>query len=213
MNFFEFPPNIQAAFEGKKTLYKPESFFTLKQVHADQIYILRSFEDISAYRNQPGDAIISTVANVKIAIKTADCVPILIAHPQFVAAIHSGWRGTKLAILQKCIQKIKKEFSNSVQALKIAIGPSIGADCYEVGEEVACEFNESYVSPQTNGKYLLNLQQANRDLALEEGVDPKQIYLSEECTLCKPQKYYSYRYETKKGLMKEGRNYSWISLI
>jgi len=205
--------NVEAQFEGKKPSQAPDAFFILQQVHGDKICFLNSIEEARSERNSQGDAIISTVPHLKIAVKTADCVPILIAHPELVAAIHAGWRGTKMAILQSCIQKIKEEYSISVSELKLAIGPSICANCYEVGEEVAREFNESYLTPKDHGKFLLNLQKANFDLALQEGVRPEQIHWVQECTLCRPEQYYSYRYETQRNLPKEGRNYSWITLL
>ncbi len=205
--------NVEAQFEGKKSSLASDAFFTLQQVHGDAICLLNSTEEAQAQRNSAGDAIISTVPNLKVAVKTADCVPILIAHPKLVAAVHAGWRGTKLAILQKCIQKIRKEYSISISELRLAIGPSICANCYEVGEEVAQEFEKSYLNPKEKGKYLLNLQKANFDLALQEGLKAEQIHWVRECTLCRPDQYHSYRHENKQGLPKEGRNYSWITLL
>lgn len=215
MKIFKPFPGLVGAFEGKhpsEEFKKLENLSLLKQVHGDRIHVFKNSAG-SRETLEEGDALLSSDPNISIAVKTADCVPILLAHPQgLVGAVHAGWRGTRLKILEKTLFKIRDELRLDLQALHLAIGPAICAACYEVGEEVAKEFAVKYVKPHKKGKYLLDLKAANADLALEAGILASHIEVLPDCTLCQNQDYYSYRHESQHGLAKEGRNFSWMRM-
>ena len=79
-------------------------------------------------------------------VQTADCVPILLADPKrrAIAAIHSGWRGTVRRIAAKALGRMQMEFGTKPEDVIAALGPGIGQSCYEVGTEVAAEFQAQF---------------------------------------------------------------------
>ena len=211
----DFKPfqTVSGRFEGKD-FDSISSLTLLKQVHGDRVHLIYSSSERESIHLQEGDAIVCTVKDFPIAVKTADCVPILIAHPDgVIAAVHAGWRGTRLKILEKTLLKIRNDLKKDLSLVHVAMGPSICGTCYEVGEEVAKEFEKSYLVEKENDKFLLNLKQVNADMAELLGVPKKQITIFEDCTLCMNDEYYSYRHECQKGLNKAGRNYSWIKIL
>lgn len=205
----------KGCFEGKQGVTSSDlNYMLLKQVHGDKIHVMDSHTSPAQIHFQEGDAILCTEKNIPIAVKTADCVPVLLAHPDgIIGAIHAGWRGTRLKILEKVLLKIQNEFKKDLSRIHLAIGPAICGECYEVGEEVASEFDPKYLKKNSRNKYLLDLKMVNYDMAILGGVLESQIQVLKDCTLCHPEIYYSYRYESQNGLSKEGRNYSWIMRI
>src|SRR5207245_10260402 len=91
-----------------------------------------------------GDALISNMPGLLVAVKTAECVPILIVDPlnRAVAVVHAGWRGTAKKIAGRAVAEMQSKFSTRAEDLHVAIGPAIGKCCYEVGPEVAAQFCE-----------------------------------------------------------------------
>lgn len=210
----EFKPfeGIQGGFEGKRSA--ASSFVLLKQIHGDTIHCLDSKNSRDQVHLQEGDALLCFEKNISIAVKTADCVPILLAHPDgIIAAVHTGWRGSRLKILEKVLLKIRDEFGKDLRQIHLAIGPAICGSCYEVGEEVAREFSAQYVFKKENGKFLLDLKRVNFDLAYALGIPKNQMEVLKDCTLCDTQTYYSFRHESQQALNKEGRNYSWVMRV
>lgn len=189
----------------------------VKQVHSNNIICLKQSPSLSELEFQEADAIISSLPKLSIAVRTADCVPILIAHPEkVIAAVHAGWRGSSQEILKKTLLSIKQEYCVNLEDARVAIGPSICQDCYEVGEDVASFFQNSKLKSclikKLNKKYLLNLKQINYFQAVEVGVATKNIWVHPDCTFCQPDAYYSYRFFKKNEESDERRNYSWIQI-
>ena len=91
------------------------------------------------------DAFITYLPGVAIGVRTADCVPVLLYDPvkRVVAAVHAGWKGTVLHISQVAITAMVQQFGCHPAHLKVAIGPAIGPDSFQVGEEVAVRFKEA----------------------------------------------------------------------
>jgi YfiH family protein len=116
------------------------SLATAKQIHSDRVLLVES-----PGPQDDGDALISNVPGIALAIRTADCLPILVADPRnrAVAAIHAGWRGVVSEIAPKTIEAMRRQFDSKPEDLVIAIGPGIGACCFEVGPEVAARFDLS----------------------------------------------------------------------
>lgn len=82
------------------------------------------------------DALITTVPGVVLAIRTADCVPVLFASPGGVAAAHAGWRGVAAGIVPNTLEALCRRTGDAPQHVRVAVGPHIGPDAYEVGPEV-----------------------------------------------------------------------------
>ncbi len=121
------------------------SLVAIEQIHSDVVHRITSATP--AIPNlAKGDALLTSVPGILLAVQTADCVPILLADRKrrAVAAIHSGWRGTLLRIAAKALGRMRMEFGTSPEDVIAAIGPSIGRCCYEVGSEVAAAFHSQF---------------------------------------------------------------------
>ncbi len=146
------------------------------------------------------DAVVTGRKNVFIGVITADCVPVLLydEKKEIVAAVHAGWRGTAKQILKNTINMMQEKFFCSTKDISIAIGPSIRQCSYEVGEEVITEVRkatgEGNYYNNKEDRYYIDLSSANTIQALKSGIPQENIWQSEECTFCNPERFYSYRY-------------------
>jgi YfiH family protein len=175
---------------------------TLRQVHSNRVHII---EEISNQWNQSeGDALITRVENIALAVQIADCLPVLISDPviNVVAAVHSGWRGTLSGVLPQTIREMQRAFNSTPSNLLVAIGPGIRECCFEVGHEVAELFDKAYpgccLAKPANarpGKFLLDLCGA-LDIQLNlAGVKLEKRYNLGACTRCNTSEFFSYRAE------------------
>src|SRR5262249_19786460 len=99
---------IRGAFLGKAAGDLAGEFLPLRQVHGDGIITLRERSQAKGLQDATGDAWICSAWGVPIAVRTADCVPMLLAHPdRVIAAVHAGWRGTRARILQKVLSRLR----------------------------------------------------------------------------------------------------------
>ena len=161
-----------------------------RQTHSDHVGFVEE-----AGRPEDTDAVITSVAGLCLCVKTADCVPILLwdDRKRIVAAIHSGWRGTVARIVQKTIEKMNAAASD----LHAVVGPSIGMEAFEVGDEVYQAFKDNGFPMERvavqKGKWHINLWEANRWLLQEMGVND--IHVTGICTYSQCDKYYSARRE------------------
>jgi polyphenol oxidase len=147
------------------------------------------------------DGLITNVPGICIGVMSADCVPLLIFDPssRSVAAIHAGWRGTVAGIVPKAIEMMKLRYNADPLKMVAGIGPSICGDVYEVGEEVAGEFSKIFqaldgiVRPKENGKFLLDLWEANKRMLVMSGLEEQNIELSGVCTYMSADRFFSAR--------------------
>lgn len=111
---------------------------TLRQIHSDLVHTVTAPLHTAAR----GDALITCTPSLLLAVGTADCVPVLLVDPEHraVAAVHAGWRGTLQRVVAKAVGRLQMEFDSQPANLFAALGPAIGACCYEVGPEVAAAF-------------------------------------------------------------------------
>lgn len=133
---------------------------TLKQVHSALPYaVLRTPQGTLAYRpggfplpagHQPaghfGDALLTNQPDILLSVRTADCLPLLVADAQrrVIAAIHAGWRGMLARIVEKTLGEMRRIYGSEPKDLRVAMGPSIRACCYPVGEEVLEAFRSQF---------------------------------------------------------------------
>lgn len=155
------------------------------------------------------DALISSKSGVLIGVMTADCVPILLYDKNVVAAVHAGWKGTKANIVAESVRTMRDNFG--CDNIIAGIGPSICKCCYEVDEKLAGEFSATYRDCVTivDGKYMLDLQLINRLQLIDAGVKEENIEMSNICTSCENESYFSYRKENGCS----GRFGSFIGLV
>jgi len=144
------------------------------------------------------DALVTNQMHLALAVVVADCVPLLLVDPvhHAVGAVHAGWRGTAGKIVPRAVEKMKTEYQTDPEQLKVFIGPSAGKCCYEVGEEVAVMFGDKLVS-YSKKKYFLDLKGENEAQLRQQGVDARNIEMSDSCTICERQVFHSYRRDGK----------------
>jgi len=166
----------------------PPGIRTVKQIHSS---IVIDASTSSAGEPQ-GDALISDRPGVRVGVKTADCVPILVVGPSIrvVAAIHAGWRGSAENIAAAVVRELATRWNTRPENLRAAIGPSIGVCCYDVGAEVANRF-ERWMPAAKNRR--LDLRAINEMQLRAEGVTD--IWSSGECTFCMADRFFSFRRE------------------
>lgn len=157
----------------------------VKQIHSDRVLRVEA-----PGLQGEGDAMISNVAGIGLTIRTADCLPILIADPRqhAVAAIHAGWRGVVAEIGPKTVEVMHREFGSEPADLVVAIGPGIGPCCFEVGAEVAVQFGLA-------GRTKVDLVETVVRQMGRNGVSERQISASRLCTYDDSRLFESYRRE------------------
>jgi polyphenol oxidase len=185
----------------------PTSITTLKQIHSANVLNVRGLQDRAA----EGDALVSNELRNRIGVRTADCVPILLADPatHAVAAIHAGWRGTAASIARRTVNELAAQFGTKAGNVHAAIGPAIRVCCYEVGEEVALQFRPLFPEWDcwaVDDHWRLDLIEANRRILEASGVPGDQIYDSGLCTHCCAAEFHSFRRDPADG----GRMVSFI---
>ncbi|HXY42256.1 MAG TPA: peptidoglycan editing factor PgeF [Vicinamibacteria bacterium] len=156
------------------------------------------------------DAAVSGRRGDLLGIETADCLPVLLVDPvrRAVAAVHAGWRGTAARVTGRAVSALVLRGSRPEELLA-ALGPAIGACCYEVGDELRPAFGDEAAhvfSAGPNGRPHLDLAAANRRQLLAAGVPAAAITSVLECTRCRPELYHSYRREGRGG----GRMISYV---
>ncbi|MDO5336795.1 MAG: peptidoglycan editing factor PgeF [Eubacteriales bacterium] len=149
------------------------------------------------------DGMITNVPGLVLATFYADCVPLYFVDPvhRAIGLCHSGWRGTVGKIGKETLKAMESAYHTRPDEVLAAIGPSICQDCYEVSEDVAELFAESFAKQyhrdlfyrKENGKYQLNLWKANERVLLDAGVQPENILLPGICTCCNPEFLFSHR--------------------
>jgi YfiH family protein len=148
-----------------------------------------------------GDALVTREPGIAVCMRTADCVPVLVACTRTgtVAAIHAGWRGLAVGVIGTAVARMQAEHGADPAAMVAAIGPCIGAAVYEVGPEVARDFAAAglgaCVLPPGSGraKEHLDCFGAARQRLLEAGLPAAAIDGEELCTVANPRDFFSYR--------------------
>jgi YfiH family protein len=187
-----------------------------RQVHGSTVVVIR---DGQAGPGVPpeADAFVSNSADVAVAVRVADCVPLLMADRTraVVAAVHAGWRGTAARAAVAALDALDREFGTKPADVIAAIGPSIGSCCYEVGSELVDAFaaagHERYLidrwflapaparGSRERPQLRLDVAGANRDQLILAGVPKEQIYSSGLCTAMHLDVLTSYRAERERA--------------
>ena len=194
--------NADASPAGVAESYGFSGVARLNQVHGKDVFVLRDKPAAEAGRVSDGDAIITSMEDVGIGVSTADCVPVLLTDDRgtVAAAVHAGWRGTVLRILDAVIKKIGEEYGLTPSELNAVLGPSVGRCCYEVREDVATRIRDGfddwdkYLVSSGGSEYMLDLPGINGSVLKKAGV--RNIELLGICTKCNAD-FYSYRREGK----------------
>ncbi len=168
------------------------------------------------------DAIVTTLHDINLCIRSADCIPILIYdnYNDIIAAIHAGWRGASAEIIQNTINLIESIGGNAA-TMNVFIGPCIRRNSYEVSEEVLQAFSNvdnssrKFFKTYKDAKFLFDLPGYCKYVLCTLGVSVDNIIDSSLDTFLYPDLFYSYRYykKNKIELQKGQRQISMIKLI
>lgn len=155
------------------------------------------------------DALITNRRGIALMVLTADCVPVLLYDPatHSAAAIHAGWRGTANGIVGLTVKKMADEFGTKPENLMAAIGPCIGACCFEVGDDVAVHFShwpDTILRRSEWPRPHIDLVLANSIQLEQAGVPASNIESSDECTKCGPCVLFSHRRDQTLGRIGTG---------
>ena len=147
------------------------------------------------------DALVTKLTGVVIGANTADCVPIVLVDSQsgVIAVAHAGWRGTVGCIANAVVEEMCRQGA-SAERIQAAMGPSICQDCFEVGDEVVDAFQKARFDldgimqrQAATGKAHIDLRAANRDVLIAAGVPASNIVMSNHCSRCEPDRFFSAR--------------------
>jgi polyphenol oxidase len=121
---------------------RPWPLVQLKQIHSSIVHL------VTGASREPlaGDGLITATAGLLLAVKTADCVPVLVADVKrrVIGAFHAGWHGTVARVVEKGIGEMRRQFGSVPRDLRAVIGPSIRQCCYQIGSEVRAEFQSQF---------------------------------------------------------------------
>jgi YfiH family protein len=181
---------------------------TCRQVHSSIVRAVRADSDVCDDKTEC-DAVTTERPGVLLGIKTADCVPVLVADRRTgaVAAVHAGWRGAASRIVERAFASMMALWATQRDDAVAAIGPSVCAACYEVGPEVLARFRDEFpyakrlISNTHGEKGHLDLKTACAIQLELCGLSPEQVFVSDACTICSNDLFPSFR---KEGL-KAGR--------
>ncbi|NLP42226.1 MAG: peptidoglycan editing factor PgeF [Veillonellaceae bacterium] len=181
---------------------------TAQQTHGDNIAIVSHVDMGKGHASydqsiEDTDALITNIPNIPLMLFYADCVPVLIVDPirNVVAVCHAGWKGTVAKIAQKTILKMASQFQTIPSDCLVGIGPSIGACCYEVDQNVIIKLMQNFkswkqlVKQTSETHWKLDLWMANKIQLEEIGVKSPNIVISGMCTSCNTSLFYSHRAE------------------
>jgi hypothetical protein len=196
----------QKIIENRNTIAKnfPNMHFIVaNQTHSDNISVINEknktwLSSREEHAIEDCDALISNQTDIMLTILTADCVPILLFDPKqnVVAAIHAGWKGTEQQIALKTVKKMQEAFNSNPEDIIAGVAPSIGRCCYEVDWNVAQHFEAiENAYDKKDKKYMLDLPYINKLQLLNAGLVEENIEMSNICTACEVEDYFSYRKE------------------
>lgn len=184
------------------------SFVISQQVHKTNIRVVtdadrgkgllfpRDYEEI--------DGLVTNQTGITLVTKYADCVPLYFVDTKkkAIGLTHSGWRGTVAEIGRCTVEELHRQYGSEPTDILAVIGPSICRDCFEIGEEVAIEFEKAFPMAYdlniltrigNSSKYLCDLWAANRQVLIKAGLRVENIHISGVCTCCNDDILFSHR--------------------
>lgn len=181
-----------------------EKIVLSNQIHDNKIKIVSTADagkGLTAESDIVGfDGLSTNQPGIPLVTFYADCVPVLFLDPvkKAITAVHSGWKSTVKNISYEALVLMKNTYNSNYEDIIVAIGPSICMNCFEVGKEVYDSFKEKFnwcdkYTEYRNGKYYMDLQRIIKHVLLKTGVPEKNILISDVCTKCNTDLFFSYR--------------------
>lgn len=200
---------LDHGFQTRVSDYLPKDFRIagVKQIHTDRVLVAGADTGILG----EADALVSHTPGTLLTIKTADCVPILIVDPlqQAVAAVHAGWRGTVAGIVLRAVDTLAREFRSEPRNLLIAVGPCIRKDAFEVGPDVAFQFQGLFPDRHDLGeRTTVDLVEACSRQLVSAGVPASAILDCGRCSFSEPASFHSFRRDRQEA----GRMLSFVGV-
>lgn len=185
----------------------PDKIVCSRQTHTTNVRLVTKEDCGKGVVEQPDyddvDGLITNEPGILLCTSYADCVPLYFVDPKnrAIGLGHSGWRGTVNRMGEAMLKAMNDAFGTKPEDVLAAIGPSICQECYEVGEEVADAFKQVFpeewehllINGKAEGKYQLNLWEANRRILLNAGVLEKHLAVTDLCTCCNSAYLFSHR--------------------
>ena len=200
------PENVRKNYEIISSVldFSVNNIIYAHQRHTDNILIADSliFPALPLPADCIYDAMVTNIPGIVLTARSADCVPILFCdeYNNAIGTAHCGWRGTVMGLQVKTAKKMRELYGSDLSKLKVAIGPCISKCCYEVSAEFYNEFVNTlgeqikvYFSAASKEKYMCDLKSINKFLLHEGGLDKDSIEISQNCTCCEPDLFYSHR--------------------
>jgi YfiH family protein len=187
---------------ANKLGYNKDKLVHMKQIHSDIVHIVDSNDDF--YNPPQCDALVTNKTQTPLMVMVADCSPVVFYDnvKGVIAVAHAGREGAFKNIVQKTILTMISKFNSKAKNIYVKIGANIDLCCYEVGQEIydeGCKLGYKKSFQIRDGCYFLDIDKILKKQLLACGISTKHIEISDECTCCKSDKYYSYRKETKTG--------------
>lgn len=198
--------------------YQFKKIISPRQTHTNNVVVIN--EDNLDSELQDVDGVITKLKGVALTIATADCQSIILYDKknEVIGNIHSGWKGTLNKILSNGINLMIKEFSSNVEDIIVCIGPSIMGCCFEVDKDVVDMFTNNFDDIEEfirlgefkdgKQKYYIDTIGINKRELINLGILEENIYLSNVCTKCSSDTYYSYRVQGQDS----GRNVTLVCM-
>lgn len=172
----------------------------LSQVHGNAVVEVDGSSNAKELLRIEGDALVSRAPTVACGVRSADCVPVLLADPTSgaVAAAHAGWRGTVRGVVESAVKRLREASGSGEARLIAAIGPHISLAAFEVSEEVAAELvaaspDPGVVSRSFGHKPHVDLRRVVRAKLRLLGLDDEAIDDVLGCTVGEPERFFSFR--------------------
>lgn len=204
-NVGDNPESVRRNYEilGTALGFDPNRLAFSHQVHGVHVRLVTGADMTAPLTPVPyeADGLVTAETDVPLMIFTADCVPILLHDPvrSVIGAVHAGWRGTVRDITGNAIKKMTCGFGCHPSDIRVSIGPCISQCCFETGDDVKAAVYEvlgrdaSHFITTRGEKYLVDLKGINSLLLGRAGVRPEHIEISQECTSCSCDKFWSHR--------------------
>lgn len=181
----------------------PESIYDAWLVHSADVLFADAPRNLDRLPEK-ADVILTDQPSVTLFMRFADCVPVLLYDPskKVIGIVHAGWLGTVRRVAGAAVEAMHSRYGSIPGDIRAAIGPSIAAHHYPVGEDVLHQVRQSFgmdaaaLLPASNGAVQFDLWAANRLILEQHGV--RQIEVSGLCTACDLQDWYSHRAENGK---------------
>ena len=181
--------------------YDPEQLQAMRHVHGTAVWAVgEPIPDPAEF-----DALVTDKPGPVLGAFAADCIPLLFADPvaRVIGAAHAGWRGTVNGVATNVLARMG-ELGAKPADIRVALGPSIGPECFEVGPEVVEQFRAAFgdmpgMVVQGPKKQHVDLRVATRAVLERAGVRPEHIDDRPPCTKCEADRFFSYRRDGRDG--------------